>query len=233
MTEALLAVDDVPRIDPHVAAGRLADLGFLADPDFPDHAGPASLLVALRPQPTLRHFDPEQVEYWVTDHGRGVHRQLAIGSPLPLELEFSWGLIRIVDRLKVTNEYLTFGGWLAAQRVGDAVIATFTSPAPLLRRGGHSQGWDVAADSIGAYFGRMLLAVDYQPGFEQAAAAAGPLDRYAAFVADAAARFRSSLALRATQPDQWALIRAEEQRLRAVSRGAWIRGAELRRLALT
>src|SRR5262245_54573126 len=42
-----------------IAAHRLDRWGFLADPDFPDRPGPASLIVALRDVPTLRHYDPE------------------------------------------------------------------------------------------------------------------------------------------------------------------------------
>ena len=46
---------------PVEAAQRLADWGFLAEPDLPDRPGPAYLLVALRDRPTLRHYDPEVV----------------------------------------------------------------------------------------------------------------------------------------------------------------------------
>jgi hypothetical protein len=56
------------------AAARLADLGFLASPDLPDRPGPAFLLVALRDRATLRHYDPEIVEYWVTREGRGTRQ---------------------------------------------------------------------------------------------------------------------------------------------------------------
>ena len=62
--------------DPHEASVRLADWGFLANPDLPDQAGPGYLLVALRSEPTLRHYDPESVEYWATDGGRGTRRTL-------------------------------------------------------------------------------------------------------------------------------------------------------------
>jgi hypothetical protein len=214
-------------VEPQAAVARLADLGFLAVSDLPDQPGPAYLLVAIRPVPTLRHFDPEAIEYWVNNGVRGARHTLTGATKVPIGVRFSWGLIRIVDRLTVTNEFLAFGGWLAAERVGDSVIVTFTSPAPLLRRGGHSQGWDTAADSLGAFFGRFLVAVDFAAGFEQAAAAAQPLDRYAAFVADGATRYRASQELRAAHPEHWALLRAEEQRLRATNRGAWIRGEEL------
>ena len=52
--------------DPRDASVRLADWGFLANPDLPDRTGPGYLLVALRPETTLRHYDPESIEYWET-----------------------------------------------------------------------------------------------------------------------------------------------------------------------
>ena len=92
---------------------------------------------------------------------------------MPLEGRFSWGLIRIVDRLKVSNEYLTFGGSFVADTVDDAVVSVFTSPAPLLRRG-VTAGVGPAREWLGAFFGRLLIAVDYEPGFEALVAAAEP-----------------------------------------------------------
>lgn len=227
----MIAAPAPPRLDPVGAAASLADLGFLANPDLPDRPGPAYLLVAIRESPTLRHYDPEAVEYWVSKAGRGVRKTLTRSSGLPIDIEYSWGLIRIVDRLKVTNEYLTFGGRLFAGLVDDAVLAVFTSPAPILRRGGHSQGWDQGADSLGAFFSRFLLAVDYVPGFEALAANADPEARYAAFVSNVADRYRASLVLRWDQPELWRLLEAEERRLRGKDPAAWARGAALRRAA--
>ncbi len=103
-----------------------------------------------RPAPTLQHYDPEAVDYWVTKDGRGERRTLTHDTSMPRSEDFSWGLIRLVDRLGVSNEYLTFGGHLDAAMIDDVVVAAFASQAPLLRRGGHSQGWDDGADAIGA-----------------------------------------------------------------------------------
>jgi hypothetical protein len=216
-------------VDLATAARLLKDLGFTATSDLPDRPGPAYLLVALRDQPTLRHYDPEAVDYWVTEGGRGARRTLTRKTSLPLETAFSWGLIRIVDRLHVTNEYLTFGGRLSAGLVDGALVAVFTSPAPLLRRGGHSQGWDEGAETLGAFFSRFLLAVDIAPGFERQAAEADPVARYAAFVADAMARYRASPMLRIEQPRLWTLLQAEERGLRADNPTAWEQGESLRR----
>jgi hypothetical protein len=219
------------RLDPASAGRLLANLGFLASPDLPDRPGPAYLLVALREAPTLRHFDPEAVEYWVSDKGRGVRRTLTRTSVLPIDAAFSWGLIRVADRLHVTNEYLTFGGRVTAVSLDDAVVAVFTSPAPLLRRGGHSQAWDLGADSLGAFFSRFLLAVDYAPGFEAKAAGADPVARYAAFLVDAMERYESSPTLRADRPDLWTLLQAEARRLQTDCPRDWEAGVALWREA--
>ena len=163
----------------------------------------------------------------MSEQNRGRRAAISHDTPMPLERSFSWGLIRIVDRLKVSNEYLTFGGDLSADSVDDAVVAVFTSPAPLLRRGGHSQVWDPPAEWLGAFFGRLLLAVDYEPGFEALVATAEPLARYAAFVADCTARYRASIMRRLDQPDMCALTEAEDRRLRHEHPNAWVAGDEL------
>ena len=214
------------KVSPAAAATELATFGFVVHPDLPDRPGPARLLVAIRDRPTLRHYDPELIEYWVTENGRGRPRNLTFETRLPVSADFSWGLIRLVDRLAVTNEYLTFGGHLSAQAVDGDVICVFGSPAPLVRRGGHSQGWDHGAECVGAFFGRLLLAVDVIPGFEPKLSAASPLERYAAFVADAAARFRASPAIRDCHPELWALLRAEAAAL-ATDAPTWTAGRAL------
>jgi hypothetical protein len=218
-------------IEPEQAAPLLSDLGFLASPDLPDRPGPAYLLVAFRATPTLRHYDPESVDYWVTEADRGVRRTVTRETPMPVATDFSWGLIRISDRLHETNEYLTFGGTLRAARVDDAVVAAFTSPVPLLRRGGHSQAIDPAAVDLGAFFGRLLLAVDYVPGYERAAAAADPMTRYAAFLNDVAERYRRP-PLRDAQPELVTLLGSEIRRLQTEAPAAWAAGTELRTAAI-
>ena len=222
---ARLSFDDGP--DPVAASRLLADWGFLANPDLPDHPGPGYLLVAIREEPTLRHYDPEVVDFWESRAGRGVRATLTKDTAMPLEHEFSWGQIQVLDRLNVSNEWLTFGGRLSAAFVDDMIVAAFVSPAPLLRRGGHSQGWDVGADNLGAFFGRLMVAVDYAPGFEQTAAAATPLARYAAFVADLVARFAHSRALEATEQTLHQLMEHEASHLQQDHPVDWTAGLAL------
>lgn len=220
----------VAPVDPAVAAERLADWGFLAHPDLPDGSGDAYLLVALRDAPTLAHFDPERVAVWVNRGSRGERREITRATRAS-ETAFSWGEIEIVDRFGISNEYVAFGGHLTIAAAGEMTIAILISPAPILRRGGHSQGWDEAAVDLAAFFGRVMIAIDYVPGFEARMAEAPPLARYAAFVADSMTRYRASTALRAAHPTLWALLGGEEERLRRDHQVAWDDGLDLARIA--
>lgn len=215
-------------IDPKLASELLADWGFLADPDLPDRPGPAFLLVAIRALPTLKHYDPELVEYWITgSRDVGVQETLTYASRLPRETTFSWGRITICDRVGVTNRYLSFGGTLHAERIDGEVICVFESPAPLLRRGGHSQGWDTGAHSVGGFFGRFRAAAGYRHEFETMAAETDPITRYAAFVSELMARYRSSEYLRDHYPRLWTVMLAEEKRLQRDHPREWAGGTEL------
>ena len=202
-------------------ATRVEGWGFLANPDLPDGPGPAFLLVALRPEPTLRHFDPEAVEYWVTTDCRGQRRTITHATTMPRSEPFAWGLIRLVDRFGITNEYLTFGGVLDAAFIDGVVVVVFTSPAPLVRRGGHSQGWDAGADVIGAFFGRLMIAVDYRPAFEARCSEASPLTRYAAFVRDTDRRHRRAQGSIPVDDELCQLVRQEAARLQRTAPTDW------------
>ena len=228
MAELSPVVELPASIDPPLAARLLADWGFLAAPDLPDRPGPAYLLVAIRARPTLRHYDPELVEYWVTDeNGRGVRETLTFASRMPREADFSWGRISVVDRKGVSNQYLTFGGRLRAQRVEGEVISVFSSPAPLLRTGGHSQGWDAGSHMVGGFLGRFRSAAGYELAFERMVAASDPVTRYAAFVNELVSRYRASEYLRDHYPRLWTLMVGEERRLRSDHPEAWRGGTRL------
>jgi len=167
------------------------------------------------------------VEFWSTQGGRGTHESISRKTRTPCTEGVSWGEIRIVDRLGVANRYVCFGGRCDADRIGDAVIVAVTSSAPILRRGGHSQGWDDGADAVGAFFGRLLVTVDYVPGFEQRLAAATPLSRYAAFIADADTRDRD-LPMTALDARPFAAtVRTEARRVRRDHPDDWEVGLEL------
>ncbi len=166
------------------AARQLTDLGFeleLPDPSTGEER--CHLVVALRPKPTMRHFDPEQVAYWITESGRGRPANLDRESRLPIDTTFAWGLISVIDRLGVSNQFLSFGGELRGQMLPDAtILGDFSSPVPILRVSGHSQNIDPLASEAGAFFGRIKVPIDFIPGAETLIASATPRTLYCAFV---------------------------------------------------
>jgi len=214
-------------LDPQIGAQLLAQLGFLLVPGPPAEHGSAYLFVALRRQPTLRHFDPQRVDYWLSVDGRGSRVSLDCATRMPLQADFSWGLVSVIDRLAVANDYLSFGGELRASRSEGVAVALFSSEAPILARGGHSQGWDPGAQRMAGFFASLRAAAARQPELESELGEMSPVARYAAFVADWMARYRSSETLRAWTPNTLALMRREEGRLRRERATDWAAGADL------
>lgn len=176
------------------AAVLLADLGFsLVNSDRPGARGGSNLLVAFRDRPTLRHFDPEAMSYWVFTDGRGRERTWDPGMGLPETGPALWGSVRIWDRLAVENRFLSFGGTLRFARVSDGlIVAALASPGPIVRWGGHSQGADPLAGQIGAFFARLMVPIDFEPGVEARIGSTPPAILYAAFLRQARARLASA-----------------------------------------
>lgn len=222
----------------HDAAGELAHLGFvLRDGNLPGRVPGPRLLVAFRDTPTLTHFDPEEVTYWEVHDGRGRRATLAPrasttpGSPaveLPLERPFSWGRIRVTDRIPVSNQFLSFGGTLLADRLDERVVlAAFVSPAPMFRWAGHSQGLDPFVDEIGSFFARLMVPVDFQPGAEARIGASSPQGLYAAAIRYADERLNRIVALRDADPALDAAANHEVHRLQREDPAAWAEGGDL------
>ena len=213
------------------AASRLlVDLGFsLINSDRPGAIGGSNLLVALRSRPTLRHFDPEIVSFWVAQGGRGRIRTVDRRDAPVGPIDVSWGSVRVIDRLAVENRFLTFGGVLLHAVVEPAVtVLALRSPGPIVRWGGHSQGSDPLAGEIGAFFGRLMIPVDFTPGAEELLASNPAAVLYAAFVHDVHVHLAASAALRRTEHvlEGW-LIR-ESTRLATLDPAAWDAGVRLR-----
>ncbi len=211
------------------AARLLANLGFsLIHSDQPAAPGGSFLLVGFRASPTFRHFDPEALSYWQASGGRGRLVTIDRSKPFPVDAGVSWGRLRIVDRLGVDNRFLTFGGVLRSAVIDDELtVVSIESPGPLARWSGHSQGSDPLASEIGAFFGRLLVRVDYEPGIEARLAGTPAVELYAAFVRNAHARLVAAAQLRQTEPgfDLW--VAREATRLERSASDAWRDGERL------
>jgi hypothetical protein len=210
------------------AVNELEHLGFvLRDGLLPGTSPGPRLLVALRPTPTFSHFDPEEATFWAFDGTRGtlatVHREAPEG-----ERPFSWGRIRVADRIPVQNQFLTFGGMLHVGRAIDGTtVLAFVSPAPILRWSGHSQGVDRVTDELGSFFARLMVPIDFQPGAETRIGGASPEGLYAAAIRHADRRLNATASLRDYDRALDDQVNAEVHRLRRDAPTAWSEGEAL------
>jgi hypothetical protein len=208
----------------------LADLGFeLTEAGHSGSDETSHLFVALRPKPTLQHFDPEKIDYWVSDGVRGRAAQLDREGRFPLTTDYAWGRITLTDRLGVGNEFLSFGGTLRAQMAPDAtVFIDFSSDAPILRWSGHSQASDPLAAEVGAFFARMMVPIDFAPGAEALISKAAPLTLYCAYIQFMRERLTRAGGLRDSNSwlAEWGS--RESQRMEAGANDRWKAAAELR-----
>ena len=224
MTSA--APRDAP-LTPEIGHDLVANLGFLHVPGGPLTAGRAYLFVALRPRPTLAHFDPERVDCWTVAGGRGERVSIDRATHGRLASRFSWGPIEVVDRLGVHNDFVGFGGELAVERQSKLSVVVLTSAAPILASGGHSQGWDPIADEALAYFGRLRAAAGAERRIGARLTAARPLALYGAFVRDALERFRAAERRLPWRTSTLTLLTREAARLRRDAASDWAAAAEL------
>lgn len=193
-TDRLVRELDNPSCWATAASSLIAELGFrVIEPDPTGRRGAATeghLLVALRDAPTLRHFDPEAVSYYAPAPEGAAPASIArLPAGSVIHARALWGHVHVVDRIPVENRFLTFGGTLDARAVDASLtILHLRSPAPIVRWGGHSQGTDGLTLAIGAFFGRLLVPVDFRPGAAQQIDAVAPEVLFAAFLCDSVRR---------------------------------------------
>jgi hypothetical protein len=203
---ALLDALEDPRHWPEAAASLVAELGFRlieADRSADDDS---HLLIALRDRPTLRHFDPEAVAYYRPVSGGAALTTIDRHNPAPVggrsDRPVLWGHVHVLDRIPVENRFLTFGGDLRMATIDSTLtVADLWSPAPIVRWGGHSQGTDALTQAIGAFFGRLIVPVDFVPGAAARIDALLPEVLYRAFLADARRRASAAALLNAGRSD--------------------------------
>jgi hypothetical protein len=203
----LLTRLDSPATWPQAAAELVAELGFRLAGEGVDPPDDGHLVVALRDVPTMRHFDPESIAFYGPDaKGAAVATVGRLQPGQGCERPVLWGHVHVVDRIPVENRFLTFGGRLRmAGLEGGLTVAHLSSPVPIVRWGGHSQGTDSLAGAIGAFFGRLIVRVDYMPGAAALINAASPAALFLAFLLDEARRRASALArgVAAFELDHW------------------------------
>ncbi len=190
----------------------LTDLGFLQVPGPPLAHGAAYLLVALRPRPTLAHFDPERISVWAADSG--VPRLVELTWPLARSMgSYSWGTICVSDRTNATNSFVSFGGTFSTTRDGELHAALFRSEAPILALAGRSGPADPLATHVVAFLARLRGAAGYDSPVSSTAATLDPVSLYAAFLNHTLDTYSRPPAADTVSAHLVSLLRSERHRL--------------------
>ena len=213
-----------------LAATALIKLGFdLVVPDRTHGNTVSHLLVAIRPTPTLEHFDPESIDYWTTDGARGHAGRIDPDARFPVAGVLAWGSILLTDRIGVHNEFLTFGGLVRAQPTQDGtILCDFSSPAPFLRSSGHSLEPDPVGAEAESFFARLKVPIDFVPGSESLISRTAPLVLYCAFIQTIRERLAQSSGFR--NANHWLVEWSthEASRVQAAPDGNWDAATEFR-----
>jgi hypothetical protein len=168
-----LAITDAPEL--------LSDIGYLLVHGSPFQRGPAYLLVAIRPRPTRAHFDPERIEYWCAGSGAAQPATLEWPFAVPPPA-YSWGTIKVIDRVAAVNRFVSFGGSLSGARDGALSAALFRSDAPILAVSGRGEAGDPLAASVLGFFARLAAACGADSALARHVSAMDALALYAAYL---------------------------------------------------
>jgi hypothetical protein len=158
------------------------DLGYQLLPQAHRHSpGGSGLLVAIREEPTGKHFDPQTMHLRLRDvHGMARQRSLSLLSPGPDSDRVCPGRVILSDRLNKRVEFFTYGGTLEVIPATDAQVYVLRSPAPVLAMVAEEE---TVADLLAAATDALLAQVEVrwghdERGFNQRLAEVEPLPFY-------------------------------------------------------
>jgi hypothetical protein len=111
---------------------------FLLPKSHPDSPGYTGLVVAIRKQPTEKHFDPQTMRLRLRDkYGEARWTTLWLYSPRELPIEASIhvcpGEVMLRDRTDKRENFFVFGGLLEAVHVPGETVYSLRSLAPILK----------------------------------------------------------------------------------------------------
>jgi hypothetical protein len=111
---------------------------YLLPKSHPDSPGYTGLLVAIRKQPTEKHFDPQSMRLRLRDkYEQAKWTTLWLHSPVELPIKASIracpGEVILRDRTDKRADFFVFGGSLEAVSVPGETVYSLRSPAPILQ----------------------------------------------------------------------------------------------------
>lgn len=165
----------------------------------PGSHGYSGLVVAIRKQPTVKHFDPETVHLYLRDeYGLPKGTTLSLISPLDGDTAHVCpGIIRLQDRAGEEVDFYTFGGSLETAVRPDEMVVVVRSPAPILELTDKEETvQDELAAETGALLGQVEINwLDDEEGFSHRLAEIDPLQLYKATLGSLLHRFETDAAL--------------------------------------
>lgn len=194
--------------------------------ESPGHTG---LLVAIRKEPTGKHFDPQSMRLWLRllrdEHEEVRRATLWIDSPTELPIRGSIhvcpGRVVLRDRRDKGVSFFTFGGSLEAVSVPGETVYSLRSPAPILQV---TENLESASDQLA--FGTEELMGELQvkwgldeEGFVRRLGQVDPFLFYVAALNSILARYEHDHTLQETFHGFYIALRTEKGWL--MRRGEW------------
>ena len=147
-------------------------------PGSPGHTG---LLVAIRKEPTDKHFDPQTLHLRLRDeYGGAGWKTLSWLSPLEGSGHVCPGTVTLKDRSGRQIEFFTFGGSLEMTSGPGEMAYSLRSPAPVLELTAHEE---TVPDQLAAEAEELLARIEVkwgtdEKGFNRQLAEVDPLQFY-------------------------------------------------------
>ena len=189
----------------------------------PDRPGYSGLLVAIREQPTGKHFDPQTLHLHIRDaYGLARWRTLSCLSPLEEGIDHVCpGLVTLRDRSDKRVDFFTFGGTLALSSAPGEVVYTLRSPAPVLELTAHDETVpDQLAIEAEELLGRIgAMWGEDEKGFNQRLAEIRPLQFYVTALAAILHHYEQAHVLEETHHELAVVLRREREWL--IEKGLW------------
>jgi hypothetical protein len=176
--------------------------------------GYARLLVAIRKEPTVEHYDPQRLRFRLRSHSGEVRWRTATWLvPVSESGHICPGPVALTDRRDKRVVFFTFGGTVEVISDPSVLIYTFNSVAPILEL---TMPRETVSDHL-AYEAEVILAEleerwdeHYDTGFAERLAEIDPATLYVAILNTILQRYRGALALEQAYSAFYAAIEKEK-----------------------
>ena len=210
-------------MDERAVLEAVENLGYQLLPQTHLHSpGGSGLVVAIRKEPTGKHFDPKTMHLPLRDmHDMAKQRSLSLLSPGPDSDHVCPGRVILSDRLDKRVEFFTFGGTLEVIPAPDAEVYALHSPAPVLELVVEEE---TVADQLAAetesLLGRLEVRWGHdEDGFKRRLAEIEPLQCYMSTLHSLIELYENSHALEETYHELCGVLHREKEWL--VGQGFW------------